>query len=172
MPKQSLLHLIKRWKRHELRKNWKKDIPPNTRGVYVLYTNGSPKEYRVVYIGVAGLGLTGGGGIRSRIKRHDHKIKKWTHYSLYEVHDNITRDEIREIEALLFSIFRDDKRIQLTNTQTAQRNSLYCVGRAAGRIHRQLERNPAPTIKNTISKTWEQVERSAANAFIEPTLTF
>ena len=121
MPKQSLLRLIKRWKRYELRKNWNKDIPPSTRGVYVLYNNGSPKEYRVVYIGVAGLGLTGGGGIRSRIKRHDRKIKKWTHYSAYEVHDNITRDEIREIEALLLSIFRDDKRILLTNKQTGSK---------------------------------------------------
>jgi hypothetical protein len=80
MPKQSLLRFIKRWKRYEPRKSWS-HIPKSTRGVYVLYSNGSPHEYRVVYIGVAGLGPTGGGGIRSRIKRHDRKVKKWTHDS-------------------------------------------------------------------------------------------
>jgi hypothetical protein len=96
MPKQSLLRFIKRWKRYEPRKSWS-HIPPHTRGVYALYSNGVPKEYRVVYIGVAGISVSGGGGIRSRIKRHDRKIKKWTHYSLYEVHDNVTRDEIREM---------------------------------------------------------------------------
>ena len=120
MPKQSLLRFIKRWKRYESRKNWVK-VPKSTRGVYVLYKNGSPKEYRVVYIGVAGLGPTGGGGARSRLKRHDGKIKGWTHYSLFEVHDNVTRDEIREIEALLLGIFRHDKRIQLTNKQTGSK---------------------------------------------------
>jgi hypothetical protein len=33
------------------------------------------------------------------------------------VHDNITRDEIRELEALLLGIFRHDPRIQLSNKQ-------------------------------------------------------
>jgi hypothetical protein len=79
MPKQAPLRFIKRWKRYDPRKNWKKNIPKETRGVYVLYNNGSPKDYSVVYIGVAGLGATGGGGIRSRIKTHDRKIKKWSH---------------------------------------------------------------------------------------------
>ena len=36
MPRQSLLRLIKRWKRYELRGNWG-DVPQNVRGVYVLY---------------------------------------------------------------------------------------------------------------------------------------
>src|SRR5688572_30331129 len=116
MPKQSLLRFIKRWKRYEPRKDWS-HIPESTRGVYVLYSNGSPHEYRVVYIRVAGLGPTGGGGIRSRIKRHERKVKKWTHFSFFEVHDNVTRDEIRELEALLLGIFRHDPRIELANKQ-------------------------------------------------------
>jgi hypothetical protein len=121
MPKQSLLRLIKRWKRYEPRKNWSA-VPRDTRGVYVLYKNESD-EYRVVYIGVAGLGSTGGGGARSRLKRHNLRMpaRKWTHYSLFEVHDNVTRDEIREIEALLLGIFRDDERIQLANQQTGSK---------------------------------------------------
>jgi hypothetical protein len=116
MPRQSPLRLIKRWKRYESRNNWR-GVPLSTRGVYVLYKEVSDDTYEVVYIGVAGLGRTGGGGARSRLKSHDSGRKNWTHFSLFEVHDNITRDEIREIEALLLGIFRHDPRIELANKQ-------------------------------------------------------
>lgn len=116
MPKQSLLRLIKRWKRYELRKN-RTRVPKGTRGVYVLYNNRSAKNHEVVYIGVAGLGKTGGGGVQSRLRTHNRRIKSWTHYSLFEVHDNVTSEEIREVEALLLGIFRDDQRIKLANKQ-------------------------------------------------------
>ena len=72
-------------------------------------------RYEVCYIGVAGLGVTGGGGIRSRLKSHKAKQSDWMHYSLFEVHDNVTREEIRELEALLLGIFRHDMRIELSN---------------------------------------------------------
>lgn len=36
MPKQSLLRLIKRWRRYEPRGDWKY-VAPVTRGIYVLY---------------------------------------------------------------------------------------------------------------------------------------
>jgi hypothetical protein len=52
MAKQSLLRLIKRWKRYEPRENWER-IPFETRGVYVLYQKGKGESYNVVYIGVA-----------------------------------------------------------------------------------------------------------------------
>ena len=116
MPKQSLLRFIKRWKRYEPRGNLRR-IPLKTRGVYVLYKNEAGENYNVVYIGVAGLGRTGGGGVRGRLKSHNARIKNWTHFSIFEVHDNITRDEIREFEALLLGIFRHDPRIQLANKQ-------------------------------------------------------
>jgi hypothetical protein len=110
MPRQSLLCLIKRWKRYELREKWP-DVPLSTRGVYVLYEEVAKDTYNTIYIGVAGLGSTGGGGVRGRLKRHNVRIKNWTHFSLFEVHDNITADEIREIEALLLGIFRHDPRM-------------------------------------------------------------
>jgi hypothetical protein len=115
MPRQSPLRLIKRWKRYEERKKWS-DVPRNTRGIYVLYEKGAADNYNVVYIGVAGLGRTGGGGARGRLQKHNDRIRNWTHFCLFEVHDNITRDEIREIEALLLGIFRDDPRIKLTRS--------------------------------------------------------
>lgn len=70
------------------------------------------------YIGIAGIGKDGGGGIRGRLKSHQQKKKGWTHYSVFEVHDNVTREEIREFEALLLGIFRHDPRIGLSNKQT------------------------------------------------------
>jgi hypothetical protein len=114
MPKQSLLRFIKRWKRYQLREDRNK-VAQGTRGVYVLYKSSSAKKHEVVYIGVAGVGKQGGGGVRSRLRRHHRRIKGWTHFSFFEVHDNITREEIREIEALLLGIFRHDPRVQLTN---------------------------------------------------------
>lgn len=113
MPRQSLLRFIKRWKRYQPREN-RNEVKQNTRGVYVLYKQ-SGKDHLAIYIGVAGLGKDGGGGVRSRLRTHHRRIKKWTHFSFFEVHDNITREEIREIEALLLGIFRHDPRVQLTN---------------------------------------------------------
>jgi hypothetical protein len=114
MPRQAPLRTIKRWQRYQPRDNWSL-VPRNTRGLYVLYRKRKVDRYEVCYIGVAGLGVTGGGGIRSRLKSHKAKKPDWTHYSLFEVHDNVTRDEIRELEALLLGIFRHDMRIELSN---------------------------------------------------------
>jgi hypothetical protein len=124
MPKQSPLRIVKRWKRYEPRQT-ARTLPGNTRGLYVLYRKKTDDEYEVVYIGVAGLGPDGGGGIRGRLRRHavarrghrPRNTKDWTHYSAFEVHDNITSDEIRELEAVLLAIFRHDSRVGLANKQ-------------------------------------------------------
>lgn len=116
MPRQAHLRTIKRWKRYEPRDAWKR-VPRNTRGLYVLYRKVDDDNYEVRYIGVGGIGLAGSGGIRGRLKNHTANKPSWTHFSLFEVHDNIVRDEIRELEALLLGIFRHDPRIQLSNKQ-------------------------------------------------------
>lgn len=115
MPKQSPLRLIKQWEQY-VPKEHRTGVPKFTRGVYVLYS-GSGNNRKVVYIGVAGLGSTGGGAINNRLKRHNQKIKGWSHFSYFEVHDNVTSDEIRELEALLLTIFQHDRRIKLANKQ-------------------------------------------------------
>ncbi|MDE2466039.1 MAG: hypothetical protein KGO02_20330 [Alphaproteobacteria bacterium] len=120
MTKQSLLKTIKRWKRYQDRGDWS-SIPVHTRGFYVLYRKGRGKRYEVVYIGVAGLGAKLKGGITSRLRRHNKRIKDWSHYSFFEVHDNVTREDIRELECLLLSIFRHDPRIKLENIQKGSR---------------------------------------------------
>lgn len=120
MPEQSPLRLIKRWRRYQLRGQWK-GVPPLTRGVYILYQSKGTKTYEVVYIGIGGTGKKGRSGIRGRLKSHNHNKKNWTHYSFFEVHDNVFTEEIRELEALLLGIFRHDPRIKLLNMQTGSK---------------------------------------------------
>ena len=129
MPKQSIFRIIKRWRRYQVRGDWKQ-VPKRTRGLYVLYDSGSSDQCKVVYIAVAGLGAGGTGGIQGRLKGHHRRKNKkmWTHYSAFEVHDNITRDEIRELEALLLAIFRHDPRIALANKQRGSKR-LYSLRR-------------------------------------------
>jgi hypothetical protein len=118
MPKQAPLRLIKRCRLYLRRGDWK--VPHITRGVYVLYKKkpGKEKIYEVFYIGVAGVSKDARSGISARIKNH-HKTKKdgWTHYSFFEVHDNVSREEILELEGLFLRVFRHDPRVKLDNKQ-------------------------------------------------------
>jgi hypothetical protein len=68
-----------------------------------------------------GLSIGGKSGVTARLKSHARHKNDWSHYSVFEVHDNVTSDEIRELEALLFAIFRNDHRIKLANTQLGSR---------------------------------------------------
>jgi hypothetical protein len=123
VPEQALLKIIKRWKRYLLRGDWT-PIPRKTRGFYVLYQyKHSNDSFDVVYIGVAGLGQVMKQGIAGRLRAHDRKMQKsrWSHYSFMEVHDNVAREDLRELESLLLSIFRHDSRIKLENVQKSSR---------------------------------------------------
>jgi len=85
-----------------------KNVPPKTRGLYVLFKY-RPRldKYDVVYIGMAGgekkTGISG--RLRSHLKK---KANQWTHFSAFEVWDNIREDEVRELEGILRHIFRKD----------------------------------------------------------------
>lgn len=121
MPVCAPLRLIKRCLLFQKwdEKDKAKSIPNITRGVYVLYKQ-KRKEFNVFYIGVAGVKKNPKKGIGSRLSQHARDPKKqgrWTHYSAFEVHDNITTDDILELEGLLLRIFRYDPRIKLDNRQ-------------------------------------------------------
>lgn len=122
MPLQSPLGTIKRWRRYVPRE--KRDtVPRETRGFYVLYERDKKSRearYEVRYIGIGGTGPKGG-GINRRLRSHHRRKKRWSHFSFFEVHDNISAEQIREIEALLLQIFRHDPRIKLANVQTGSR---------------------------------------------------
>jgi hypothetical protein len=96
--------------------------PRGTRGFYVLYKRVRPNRGRVSRADVVYIGISAGDrGIRYRLRSHARKKPGWTHFSFFEVHDNITAEEIRELEALLLQIFRHDPRIGLSNVQTGSR---------------------------------------------------
>lgn len=83
-------------------------VPQGVRGIYTLLRK-RRKKFDVVYIGLSAEGP----GARRRLRSHANskrKRKLWTHFSLFEVHDNITEAEIAELEGILRHIFRRDKR--------------------------------------------------------------
>jgi hypothetical protein len=87
----------------------------------VLYRkqgNGSPEKFRVVYVGMAAAGRRG--GIRGRLLRHAKSRRKaslWTHFSAFEVWDNIRDEEVAELEGLLRHIYRKDPEANKLNIQ-------------------------------------------------------
>src|SRR5271154_5213434 len=96
------------------RRSQRDDIPDNTRGIYALLKKRRGGVYDVVYIGCSAGTVA---GVWARMKSHDKKKVNWTHFSLFEVHDNISREEIRELEALFLQIYRKDKRANRLNLQ-------------------------------------------------------
>lgn len=93
------------------------DLPRGIRGIYVLHMyQKKTQKYDVVYIGMT----VSGGGVRSRLKRHKNSKTKgalWTHFSLFEVWDNIHPDEVEELEGLFREIYRKDEKANTLNKQ-------------------------------------------------------
>lgn len=116
MPKQAPLRLIKRCRLYLPKSELAKDDVKVTRGLYVLYEKIN-NNYNVKYIGVGGTGNDQKSGIFARLKSHIKIKKDWTHYSIFEVHDNISTEEIKELEGLFLTIFRKDQKIELLNVQ-------------------------------------------------------
>lgn len=90
------------------------DVPRGMRGIYVLYDH-RPKlgRYDVVYVGMAA-----DGSIRSRLRTHRRKKKDlWTHCSVFEVWENITPAEVKELEGIFRHIYRKDSRASKLNLQ-------------------------------------------------------
>lgn len=84
------------------------ELPRKLRGIYVLYQKkpGSKTQFEVVYVGMARAGK--GGGIRFRLTEHRREKKDWTHFSAFEVWDNIRDEEVIELEGLFRHIYRRD----------------------------------------------------------------
>jgi hypothetical protein len=117
---QSELRLVKRSAEY-IEKERVRELPRQLRGIYVLYRrqgNSSSEKYRVVYVGMAAAGRRG--GIRGRLARHTKSKRKaavWTHFSAFEVWDNIRDDEVAELEGLLRHIYRYDPEANKLNIQ-------------------------------------------------------
>ncbi len=93
----SELRLIKRCAEFCEKKDIK-FIPPWTRGIYVLFKyRFRLDKYDVVYIGMAAGTKTA--SIRGRLRVHRRKKGKlWTHFSAFEVWDNVGEEEVKELE--------------------------------------------------------------------------
>ena len=83
--------------------------------MYVLYCKRRKKgreKFDVVYVGMTTSGM------RSRLRSHQQKKGDlWTHFSAFEVWDNIRDEEIVELEGLFRHIYRKDSRANALNVQ-------------------------------------------------------
>jgi len=112
----SELRLIKRCAEFRPRDDVKL-VPRNTRGIYVLLDKKSKKQFDVIYVGMAGGQKAGANGRMRSHSRNTTKGKLWTHFSLFEVWDNITQAEVAELKGLFRHIYRKDSRaIGLTSS--------------------------------------------------------
>lgn len=96
------------------------DLRRGLRGIYILLeqtqtrTKNRLDRYQVVYIGMSNT------DVRRRLKKHTKSKKKrseWTHFSVYQVFDNLTREDVAELEGLLRTVYRKDKSANRLNLQ-------------------------------------------------------
>jgi hypothetical protein len=89
-------------------------LPRLRRGIYVLYNRPRQSQgYDVVYVGMAA-----DRSIRGRLREHVREKKGlWTHFSAFEVWDNITPAEVQELEGIFRHIYRKDSRAANLNVQ-------------------------------------------------------
>ena len=90
------------------------ELPRYARGIYVLFKQNPKmkKKFDVVYVGMATRRML------DRLKSHKrHKRNLWTHFSVFDVWDNIRDDEISELEGILRHIYRRDSKANAVNKQ-------------------------------------------------------
>lgn len=90
-------------------------VPRKRRGIYVLYnrvTRKGKEHFNVVYVGMTTSGMQG------RLKSHRRwKKDLWSHFSVFEVWDNIRDEEIVELEGLFRFFYRKDTKANVLNVQ-------------------------------------------------------
>ncbi len=94
-------------------------IPGLVRGIYVLYKEepqrrGVRSKMNVVYVGMARGEKSGAKG---RLKSHNTHKADWTHFSVFEVWDNIYPQQIQELEGLFRHLYRRDSTANKLNRQ-------------------------------------------------------
>ena len=91
-------------------------VPIKTRGIYALYQEQEDgKAYDLVYVGMA---RGKESGIRGRLSKHrTRKRDLWSHFSVYEVWDNVREDEVEELEGLFRHLFKHDSKANSLNIQ-------------------------------------------------------
>lgn len=91
-------------------------VPSNVRGIYVLFL--AQKDSSVMDVVYIGMARGEKSGAKARLKSHKNsKSKLWTHFSVYEVWDNISRAQVEELEGLFRQIYRLDSKANKLNIQ-------------------------------------------------------
>jgi hypothetical protein len=91
-------------------------VPARVRGIYVLYhQRKKSRAMDVVYVGMARGERSGAKGRLIAHKRS--KPNLWTHFSVYEVWDNINKSQVEELEGLFRQIYRHDSNANKLNVQ-------------------------------------------------------
>jgi hypothetical protein len=98
-------------------------VPHHTRGLYALLHRRPDlkNKFDVVHVGMAGGTKS---GIRGRLNAHKRSKRKsglWTHFSLFQVWDNISEDEVKELEGLFRHVYRKDSRANKVNRQRSSK---------------------------------------------------
>lgn len=92
-----------------------RDVPKRRRGLYVLYKRrrkAGVNHFDVVYVGMARTGMY------ARLVSHTKsKTREWTHFSVFEVWDNVRDEEIVELEGLFRHLYRRDSKANSLNKQ-------------------------------------------------------
>ena len=111
----SELRLIKNVLEYQPIKNISR-VPIKTRGIYALYQEQEGgKVYDLVYVGMARAKES---GIRGRLSKHSKRKRDlWSHFSVYEVWDNIREEEVEELEGLFRHLFKHDSKANSLNIQ-------------------------------------------------------
>lgn len=115
-------------------------VPKSTRGIYALYKRRGRKDasahhYDFVYVGMAA------SGIRGRLIQHKKsKVKgnMWTHFSFFEVWDNISDQEIEELEGLFRHLYKFDSKANSLNKQKSYRK----LGRVRSKTEKEFKYKP------------------------------
>lgn len=81
------------------------------RGIYVLYSGDTKSRFDVLYIGMARTGA------RPRLNDHFKKKADWTHFSIFEVWENVRDTELEELEGLFRHVYRKDAAANRLNVQ-------------------------------------------------------
>ena len=88
-----------------------RNLPKRMRGIYALYKQ-EGTFFNLMYVGMTDAGAKG------RLSSHGKKkAEAWTHCSVFEVWDNITLEQIKELEALFLQVLRKDATANSLNIQ-------------------------------------------------------
>lgn len=94
-------------------------VPRGLRGIYALYKKRG-RSYDLVYVEMSAKEASG--RIRNRLYQHKRSKRiEWTHFSFYEVWDNISDHEICEMEGLFRQLYRFDSHANFYNKQQTHR---------------------------------------------------